>query len=193
MKKFLTFLICIFAFFQIVFSQTGFCATKNEDFRDIYYSLEPANFDYIFGLDPFQAEEYQKYLASPYPLLRTGVDFFFKGTKIPAGYYLLTAREKDGVQYVLFKQEGKVKYIIPTYKKELVDPLFYEKHVPTPKKTAWNKACDFGNKFISKTSKTSKRTLPPKAYIDVNEIGNEFWEVILYYGSQKYFMVFSQK
>lgn len=165
----------------------------NAEFEQIYSELQPADFEYIFSLDPFQAEEYTKYMVAPYPLLRTGVDFFFKGTQIPAGYYLLTPREKNGVKYVLFKQEGKVKYIIPTYKTELVDPLFYQKHVPTPKKTTREKIGGFMDKFASKVSRNSKRTAPPKSYIDVNEIGREFWEVVLYYGNEKYFLLFRQQ
>jgi len=187
MKRFLVLLISCLCLQSAVFAYTS-----QESYRGIYESLAPADFEYIFDLDPFQPEEYQKYLASPYPLLRNGTDFTFKDKTIPPGYYLLTPRKKDGVQYVLFKQEGKVRYIIPTYKTELVEPLFYERHVPTPKKTVWDKMGDFGNKFVAKTAKNSKRTAPPKAYIDVNEIGNEFWEVILYYDSQKYFMIFER-
>lgn len=187
MKRFFALLI-----FSLCLCGTGFAYTSQDSYRGIYEELEPANFGYIFDLDPYQPEDYQKYIASPYPLLRSGTDFIFKGKTIPPGYYLLTPRVKDGRQYVLFKQDGKVKYIIPTYKTELVEPLFYERYVPTPKKTMWNKATDFGNKFVSKTAKNSKRTLPPKVYIDVNEIGNEFWEVVLYYDSQKYFMIFER-
>lgn len=190
MKKILILLICFFAFQGAAFANTP---VKSEDYRTIYESLEPADFEYIFGLDPYQPEDYQRYLASPYPLLRSGVDFIFKNIKIPAGYYLLTPREKNGAQYVLFKQEGKVKYIIPTYKKELVDPMFYKQHVPTPEKTKWQKACDAGNAFVGRVSKQSKKTTPPKAYIDVNQIGTEFWQLILYYGNEKYYMIFLQK
>lgn len=193
MKKFLIFLMCFILHSSM---GAGFCnevPVKSENFKTIYDSLIPADFEYIFSLDPYQSEDYQKYIASPYPLLRTGVDFYFKGAKIPAGYYLLTPREKNGTYYVLFKQEGKVKYIIPTYKKELVDPIFYNKYIPIAKKTAWQKACDAGNSFVAMVSKQSKKTIPPKVYIDVNQVGGEFWQVILYYGNDKYFMVFSQK
>ena len=190
MKKILAFLICFFGFLGV-----GFCAPvqKGEDFEAIYDRLESADFEYIFSLDPYQPEDYQKYIVSPYPLLRTGVEFVFKDTKIPPGYYLLTPREKYGVQYVLFKQNGKVQYIIPTYKKELVDPGFYKMHVPAPEKTKTQKMADFGNKLVGKMAKQSKATPPPQAYIDVNQIGNEFWQVILYYGNDKYYMIFRQQ
>ena len=188
MKRFLVFLISFLCLHSTVLAHIS-----QEEYRGVYDALEPANFEYIFNLDPYQPDDYQKYIASPYPLLRSGTDFIFKDKTIPPGYYLLTPRKKDGAQYVLFKQDGKVKYIIPTYKTAIVDPLFYEQYIPTPKKTKWDKLSDFGNKFVSKTAKNSKRTPPPKAYIDINEIGDEFWEVILYYDNQKYFMIFERK
>lgn len=187
MKKFL---VLIFMFFALpVFA--------GEYDIDAYYkhyeALQPADFEYMFGIDSHQAEDYLKYNGSPYPLLRTAVNFVFKGTVIPPGYYLLTPREKNGKDYVLFKQEGRVKYVIPVYDKKAVNIEFYDKYIPQPKKTWWDKVVDFGNKFVSTTSKQSKRTAIPKAYIDVNQIGQDFWEVIVYYGLSKYYLLFEQK
>ena len=50
----------------------------------------------------------------------------------------------------------------------------------------------FGNNFVGKVSKQSKKTEPMKAYIDVNQIGQDFWEIILYYGLEKYYLLFRQ-
>lgn len=78
--------VFLFTIFQPVMAE--------EDFQKIYDELEPANFEYIFGIDPYQAEEYKQYMFSPYPLMRTGVNFIFKETVIPPGFYLLTPRKK---------------------------------------------------------------------------------------------------
>ncbi len=58
----------------------------------------------MFGIDPYQAEDYTKYMYSPYPLFRVGVPFIFKNTEIKPGYYILTPRKKDGKTFVLFKR-----------------------------------------------------------------------------------------
>ena len=164
-----------------------------QDYDSIYENLKEADFEYVFGIDPFQAEDYVKYNASPYPLLRLGVDYKFKDTVIERGYYLLTPREKNGQDYVLFKQEGRVKYIIPVYKKELVDVDFYQKHVPSIKKGPWSRFCDNMSKTVGKISKQSKRSELPKAYIEADEIGNRYWQLFLYYDTQKYYMLFEKE
>ena len=186
MKKII---VLIFSFLFLL--GANFCLAE-ENWDEIYESLKPADFEYMFGQDPYQTEDYLKYNLSPYPLLRTGVDFVFKDTIIPKGYYLLTPREKNGVQYVLFKQQGKVKYAIPTYKTGVVEPTFYDKYIQVPKKSWWDKVCDFGNKIVGKISKQSKKTEPMKAYIDVNQIGQDYWEIIVYYGLSKYYLLFRQ-
>lgn len=168
----------------------AFAATNYEE---IYEAQQPANFEYMFGLDPYQAEEYTKYIVAPYPLFRTAVPFRFKNILIPPGYYLLTPREKDGKDYVLFKDNGRVRYIIPAYKTGFVDPLFYDKYIPVPKKTKTQKLGDWGNAQLAKMFKKSLREAPPKSYIDVNEIGNTYWEVILFYGFKQYHMLFKRE
>lgn len=182
-KKNLFYIILIFCL------SFGFCCAEEDYFR-IYEELQPADFSYIFGIDPYQNEDYVRYKLSPYPLLRTGVDFRFKDIVIPNGYYLLTPRRQNDRDYVLFKQNGKVVFIIPVYKKELVEPGFYKKHVPQVKKNLWNKTGDMLSNLVGRISKDSKRTPPPKAYIEVNEVQNTFWELILYYGTQKYYLLF---
>ncbi len=167
-------------------------AQAEEDFDAIYENLQPANFDYIFGIDPYQTEDYVRYKLSPYPLLRTGVDFKFKDTIIPNGYYLLTPRIYNKREYILFKQGGKVMYVIPVYKKEIVEPGFYKMHVPQVKKNLWNKAGEKLTNLVGRISKDSKRTPPPQAYIDVNDIQNKYWQLILYYGGHKYYLLFSK-
>ncbi len=163
-----------------------------DDYQAIYDNLAVPDFEYIFGIDPHQTEDYSKYLTSPYPLFRLGVDLRLKDIIIQRGYYLLTPREKNGSPYVLFKQGGKVVYTVPVYKKQLVDPTFYKQHVPMPKETAWQKFCKKSSNLVGRVSKDSKRKPLPQAYIEMDEIGQNFWEVILYYDIYEYHLLFKK-
>jgi len=165
-----------------------------KDWQQIYEELEPADFEYIHGIDPFQAEDYTKYIWSPYPLLRTSSTFYFKKHVIEPGYYLLTPREKNGKEWVLFKQQGKVKFVIPVYKKELVPVNFYENNLPKPVKSGWQKFWDGAGNLIGKMfKKSTMRTPPPDAYIDSENLTEDFVDIILYYGNHKYHMIFSNR
>ncbi len=164
-----------------------------EDFQKIYDGLETADFEFVFGIDPYQAEEYTQYMFSPYPLLRIGVNFIFKDIVIPPGYYLLTPRKYNGKTYLLFKEQGKVKYMIPVYNIDIVPEHFYEKYNPKPKTTKWQKfktgvSNTVGTMFPTKT----QRKPVPESYLEINDIDGDFFQVILYYGDHKYYTVFKQ-
>ncbi len=190
MKNILKILILLFI---CIFTLPSFAGEK-ETFEEIYQKLEPANFEYIFGIDPYQAEDYTKYMYSPYPLFRVGVPFIFKDIEIKPWYYILTPRKKDSRTFVLFKEQGRVKYLIPVYETDLVDPLFYDQYIPEKKKGFWEKARQGASDFIGKLfPKKTQRMPAPKAYIEVNDIDREFYQVILYYGTQKYYMIFKQR
>ncbi len=183
--------VVLFASLNCSIAQENKANGENAKYAKIYEELSEPDFSYIFNLDPYQTEEYTKYMYAPYPLFRTAIRFVFKNTVIEPGYYLLTPREKDGKWYVLFKTNGKVKYIIPVYEKQLVEPMFYEKYVPERKLTFWQGICkktrDTMGKFFPKQT---QRMPPPKSYIDVNELGTDYWQVVLYYGASKYYMIF---
>lgn len=164
------------------------------DYHKIYDELEMADFEYIFGIDPYQAEEYTKYMFSPYPLLRVGVNFIFKDIKIPPGYYLLTPRKHNGRTYVLFKEQGRVKYMIPCYNVDFTTTQVYDKYIPKPKTSAWKKlktgVSDTVGTIIPK--KTQRKPIP-KTYMEINDIDGEFYQVILYYDTSKYYLIFKQE
>ena len=177
-----------FAFAQ---DETAQAQSENQKYAQIYNDLPEADFSYIFNLDPYQTEEYTKYMYAPYPLFRTAIRFVFKNTVIEPGYYLLTPREKNGKWYVLFKTNGKVQHIVPVYQKELVDPMFYKMYVPERKLTLWQNICKKSSDTVGRLfKKQTQRTPAPKSYIDVNELGTDFWQVVLYYGESKYCMIF---
>ncbi len=164
--------------------------TKNLD--EIYNSLEMADFEYIFGIDPNQADEYTKYMFSPYPLFRTGVNLVFKDIIIPQGYYLLTPREKNGKTYVLFKQNGRVQFVIPTYKTDDVALTFYDDKLPHKRKNAYEKIVEKSNDFLGKKfGHRTQRTPIPKAYIEFSDKGS-YWDMVLYWGFKKYYLLFKK-
>ncbi len=180
----------------LIFSFFIFCAPSfaDETFDEIYEKLEPAGFEYMFGIDPYQAEDYAKYMYSPYPLFRVGLPFIFKDIKIEPGYYILTPRKKDGRTFILFKEQGRVKYLIPVYNIDIVDPLFYDQYIPEKKKGFWEKLGQKTSNTIGRMfPKKTQRMPAPKAYIEVNDIDREYYQVILYYGTQKYYMIFKQR
>lgn len=164
----------------------------NKNYDEIYSELEEADFEYIFGLDPHQADDYTKYMFSPYPLFRSGVNLVFKTKTIPAGYYLLTPREKNGKTYVLFKENGRVSYTIPVYSEDIVDETFYQEkiphQIPTKTESLSKKMMDYiGTKWGHK----NQRTPIPEAYIEFNDAGI-YWDMILYYGNKKYGLLFKK-
>ena len=191
-KSFLFFLLLGFCIDGVVFADGNIVRPDNTNWEDIYESQEAAYFEYIFGLDPYQNEEYTKYMYSPYPLLRLGETIQFKTTTIKPGYYLLTPREKNGKTWVLFKENGRVVYTIPVYKEDTVPESFWEEKLPHPKLNAYEKLKKGKTNLIGKTfGKKNQRTPIPKAYIEFDDKG-DFWNMILYYGDKKYYLIFKK-
>ncbi len=188
-------LFVIVAFFVSAlysFAQDGSLKAGSNDYEKIYSSLEEPDFDYIFGIDPYQADDYTVYMRSPYPLFRSGVNLIFKSKKIPPGYYLLTPREKNGKTWILFKENGRVSYVIPVYKEDVVYEGFYEEKFPRKKPTAFEKIKKKTMDFIgTKWGKKNQRTPIPEAYIEFNDAG-EYWDMVLYYGMKKYYVLFKK-
>lgn len=194
-KTRITLFILVFSLFLSILSvcaNENIPKTKTANYDEIYAQLEEADFDYIFGLDPYQSDEYTKYMYSPYPLFRSGVNIIFKSKKIPPGYYLLTPREKNGKTYVLFKENGKVSYVIPVYNEDVVYEGFYEEKFPQQKPTPSQKIRKKTMEFIgTKWGKKNQRTPIPQAYIEFNDEGM-YWDMILYYGMKKYYLLFKK-
>jgi len=166
--------------------------TELKDYDSIYNSLQEADFDYIFGIDPYQTEEYKVHMHSPYPLFRSGVNLIFKSKIIPPGYYLLTPREKNGKTWILFKENGRVSFVIPTYNEDIVLEDFYEDKLPHPNKNTRQKISSKFMEFIgNKFDKQTQRKPIPQAYIDFDDVGN-YWNMILYYGNKKYYLIFKK-
>ena len=194
-KIFLFILLSLFlnvSFSQSVFADGNVIAPDNSNWDEIYETLEEADFEYIFGLDPNQSEEYKRYMYSPYPLFRSGVSMQFKTKTITPGYYLLTPREKNGKTWILFKENGRVSYTIPVYKQGTVTPEFYKDKLPHEVLSLYQKAGKKTMGFIGKHwGKRNQRTPAPQAYIEFDDKG-QYWNMILYYGLKKYYLIFKK-
>ncbi len=162
-------------------------ATK--DYAQIYNELEVPTFSYLHDIDPEQYYDMKDTSWSMYPLLRLNSPIYFKSITVEPGYYLLTPREHEGNWYILLKQNGVVKYIIPVYDRDYTPEMFYDQHIPKPKYTRAQKihmgVLDFLGNF-----KSTKRKEPIQSYLEVNDLENYFVSIVIYYGSHKYSTIF---
>lgn len=164
--------------------------TAEIDYRTIYSQLEVPTFSYVHGVDPGHYYDNQNASYSIYPLLRLCSPLYFKSVKITPGYYDLTPREHKGKEYLLFKENGLVRYIVPIFQKEIVPLGFYESHLPKPRKTWTQKIGDNLYKFIGDHFECAKRKPPVKTYLEVNDLNDNFVVMIIYYNDYRYYAVF---
>lgn len=160
-----------------------------KDYASIYNSLEVPEFSYMHDIDPDQYYDMKDTTWSPYPLLRLNSAIYFKSIIIEPGYYLLTPREQDGKWYILLKQSGVVKYIIPVYERDYTPETFYDEHLPKPKLNFAQKVHMGFLDFIGKADST-KRRAPVQNYMEINDLENYFVQIIIYYGPHKYSTIF---
>ncbi len=162
---------------------------SNKNYVQIYNNLEPADFSYMHDIDPDQYYDMKDTTWAPYPLLRLNSYIYFKNISIEPGYYLITPREHKGKWYMLFKQNGKVSYIIPVYERDIVPETFYETHFSKPKLTPSQKVHMGVLSFLGKFNSTKRRE-PVKSYMEINDLENYFVSIIIYYGAHKYSTIF---
>lgn len=172
---------------EIIIPPTKTKATK--DYAQIYNDLEVPTFSYLHDIDPDQYYDMKDTSWSVYPLFRLNSPLYFKNITIEPGYYLLTPREHEGNWFMLFKQNGVVKHIIPVVERDYTPETFYDEHIPKPKYTRAQKIhmgfLDFIGNF-----KSTKRKTPVQSYLEVNDLENYFVSIVIYYGSHKYSTVF---
>lgn len=159
------------------------------DYEQIYRDLEPADFSYVHDIDPGEVYDTQYSAWSPYPLFRLTTQLVFKNTTIEPGYYLLTPREHKGNWYILFKEQGKVKYIIPVYNREIVPMGFYDENLPKIKLTPTQKFHLKFHDFVGKHVKSSQRRPAPNTFLEVTDLENNFISLVIYWGDHRYYMV----
>lgn len=179
----------ILTLFLIIFSANVVFGYE-VDYRQIYMDLPVPGFSYIHGIDPGQYYDNKNATYSVYPLFRLSSPIYFKTITITPGYYALTPRTYKGDEYLLFKNNGAVKYIIPVYKKEIVPEGFYESHLPKPKLTWGKQVTTNFYTFLGKHFKNAQRKPPVQTYLEVNDLDNKFVSIIVYYGNYRYYTLF---
>lgn len=157
----------------------------------LYEAAEPFPSKLYNDIDPYQDEDSIRYAWSPDPLFRTSAYLYFKQYKIEPGYYILTPRTLSGKDYVLFKQNGKVQFIIPVAKKDATPMNFYEANTPKPKLTKWQTLCTKVRKKFYDTMTDAKRVTPPSSVVNV-EVDSEYLILNLYYGDDKNILLFKR-
>ena len=209
MKKFLTTIfILLFGLFAI--NLTGYCVdnqaasypedvdkqeisedeyTGEIDIEQMYRDMPVPTLKYIHNIDPGEYQDTRYSTWSPYPLFRMTEPLYFKTVAIEPGYYLLTPREHDGNWYILFKEAGKIKYIVPCYKKEMVPMDFYKNNLPQIKMTKIQLIREKTLKLIGRKVNSSKRKPIPDTYLEASDLDNNFLSVIVYWGNYRYYIV----
>lgn len=160
------------------------------EYEQIYRDLEVPTFRFIHDVDPDQYYDMKDAAWSPYPLMRLNSPIYFKSITIMPGYYLLTPRQYKGDWYILFKEAGKVKYIIPVFEKNYTDPMYYHNNLPEldmKKSQRW--MIRFLN-GLGKYIKKSKRKPPIKTNLELTDLDNKFLLIEVYYGSMRYKTIF---
>ncbi len=163
--------------------------SEDIDVEQMYRDMPVPEFKYIHNIDPGEYQDTMYSTWSPYPLFRLTAPLFFKSVKIDPGYYLLTPREHDGNWFMLFKEAGKVKYIIPCYKKEMVPYGFYENNLPQIKLTKIQQIREKTLKFVGKHFDSSKRKPIPDTFLEASDLDNNFISIIVYWGNYRYYFV----
>lgn len=169
----------------------GISVTASEtDYQQIYRDMQVPDFNYVHGIDPGEFYDTKDSAWSPYPLFRLTSPIYFKAMTIEPGYYLLTPREYKGNWYILFKEAGKVKYIIPAYNRDIVAEAFYDDNLPKPKMTPSQKFHINALNFIGKVMPSAKRKPAPQAYLELTDLESNFLSVVIYWGNHKYYTIF---
>ena len=163
--------------------------TEDIDVEQMYRDMPVPEFKYMHNIDPGEYQDTMHSTWSPYPLFRLTTPLFFKTIAIEPSYYLLTPREHEGAWYILFKQQGKVKYIIPCYKREMVPVDFYKNHLPQIKMTKVQLIREKTLQFVGKHFKSSKRDPIPDTYLEASDLENNFISIIVYWGNYRYYFV----
>ena len=118
------------------------------------------------------------------------LELYFKDIEIEPGYYLLTPREHKGDWYMLFKEAGKIKYIVPVYEREIVPVTFYDDNLPQPKLAPTQKMHLKMLEFMGKHFDSAKRKPTPKTYLEVTDLDNNFVSLVIYWGDYRYYTIF---
>ena len=91
---------------------------------------------------------------------------------------------------MLFKEAGKVKYIIPVYDREIVPVTFYDDNLPQAKLTPSQKIHLKMLDVVGKAVPSAKRKPTPKTYLETTDLDNNFVSIVIYWGDYRYYTIF---
>lgn len=163
---------------------------SQDDYEQMYRDIPVPEFSYIHGVDPEQYYDMKTTTWSPYPLLRLNSPIYFKTIAIDKGYYLLTPRKYKGEWYILFKEAGIVKHIVPVIARDFTPANYYRDNLPEVDMT---KSARWQVKFLhawGKYIRKSKREPEIQTNIELTDLDNNFILLDLYYGHHKYSCLF---
>ena len=147
-------------------------SAEDFDYQQIYRDLPVPDVKYIHNIDPGEYYDTETSTWSPYPLFRLVAPLYFKSITIEPGYYLLTPREHKGDWYILFKEAGRIKYIVPVYNRDLTPVMFYDENLPKPE------------------LKFSQRMHLKQTYLELTDLDNNFISLVIYWGNYRYYTIF---
>ena len=168
----------------------SYAGAKTIDHEQIYRDLESPKVKYIHDIDPGEFYDTKNSTWSPYPLFRLTSPLYFKDITIEPGYYLLTPREHKGDWYILFKEAGKIKYIIPVFDREIVPLTFYDDNLPQPKLAPTQKMHLKMLDFMGKVVPSAQRKPTPKTFLEITDLDNNFVLIKIYWGDYRYYTIF---
>jgi len=105
----------------------------NINYDLLYNDMPILDFMYEDGVDLEEQEDYNEYIISPYTLVRVTEKLINKKNTLNPGYYLVKPNKKDGYNFLLFKQNGKIAAIVPVYQKIADDTIITSTAPPKPK------------------------------------------------------------
>lgn len=167
-----------------------YASAEQKNYQQIYLDLPVPTHSYVHDIDPEENYDTKSSTWSPYPLLRLTSPIFFKTITVEPGYYLLTPREYKDQWYMLFKEQGKIKYIIPIYERGITPMGFYDENLPEPKMTWSQRRHIQFLKFVGEHFEKSKRLPAPQNYLELFDLDNNFISMVVYWGNHKYSMIF---
>lgn len=201
MKK--NFLLLTALIFFFMFSCLP-CGAENIRINyDLLYKDTPIlDFMYEEGVDPKEDKDYEDYIISPYVLIRITDTLRSKKVFLRPGYYLVKPEKKDGYEFLVFKQKGRVAGVVPVYRKSFtVNPyLVYNEKKSKPELPLYKKIpktifIDTPKKIISwpfkKMFKQKRIKVPSQSALESDVVGNgKYLDMGLYVNNYLYKVLF---
>ena len=201
MRKRLFLFVLSIIFFRFLCLPIGAAEDVRMNYELIYKETPVLDFMYEEGLDPEEDKDYEKYVISPYTLIRITDSLQNKKIHLKPGYYLVKPEKKDGYEFLVFKQKGRVAGVVPVYQKSLINPLLvYGPDPQKPKPPLYIRIpkkifIDIPKAIITwpfkKIFKQKRIKTPPKAALESHVVHNgEYLDIWLYVDKYLYKVLF---